>query len=415
MSTRRKWATAVLLMAAVLGAGAVQGAPARKGKAAEPDSNQILVRIGKGGITRADINRRIEMLPEQFRVNYSTPEGRQQLLDRMIEERIWYDMAVKAGLPNRGDLKQQIEQQRRDLLIRSYMTDMMAANPAVSDSESRAYYDDHQADYRVPATVSLRHIQSKTEAEAKRLQNWVKRQDWGKMVEKYSTDSLTKANGGSLGTVTRDGTFATLGPQPALAESAFALGEGKVGGPYRTDRGWHLIRVDAIHPESTRPFDQVRQAIIRQLGSQQSQSFYQKRLDEARRSLGVAPDSTAIKSFLSQKKSARDMFNDAQAAGAPEQRIDAYRKLLVEYPDSDVSPQAQFMIGFVYSEELKNYEEAEKAFQALLRRYPKAELAASARWMIEHMREEDAPAFIELEADSVARTPGGEPRGSAKP
>ena len=37
-----------------------------------------------------------------------------------------------------------------------------------------------------------------------------------------------------------------------------------------------------------------------------------------------------------------------------------------------------------------------------LRRWPKAELAASARWMIDHMRSEDAPAFIQLDSDSLA-------------
>ena len=40
------------------------------------------------------------------------------------------------------------------------------------------------------------------------------------------------------------------------------------------------------------------------------------------------------------------------------------------------------MIGFIYSEELKNYDEAEKAFRRLLASYPNSELAASARWMV---------------------------------
>ena len=60
------------------------------------------------------------------------------------------------------------------------------------------------------------------------------------------------------------------------------------------------------------------------------------------------------------------------------------------------------MIGFINSEELKNYDDAEKAFRALLQRWPKAELAASAQWMIDHMRSEEAPAFINLDADSAA-------------
>jgi hypothetical protein len=59
------------------------------------------------------------------------------------------------------------------------------------------------------------------------------------------------------------------------------------------------------------------------------------------------------------------------------------------------------MIGFIYSEELRQYEDAEKAFRKLLARYPKSELVPSAQWMVEHMRTEDAPNFLNLEADSA--------------
>jgi len=349
------------------------------------------------------VQRRIATLPEQFRSNYTTPEGRQQLLDRMVEERVWLIEAQKHGVGDRPAVKQQIEQQRRDLLIRTYLNELMQKNPAVSDSEAKAYYDTHGADFHVPATINARHIQVKSEAEGRRVKQMAKAgQDWVALAKKYSADSLTRATGGNLGVVTKDGAFGTLGTQPALAESAFALKEGQVGGPWKTDKGWHVIRVDQVKPESTRPFDQVKPLISRQIGSQQQQDYYKQQLDAARRAQGVVADSGAIKHFLSARRTAREMFNDAQALGPPEQRIAAYQKLLEEYPDSDVSAQAQFMIGFINSEELKHYDDAEQAFRTLLQRYPKAELAPSAQWMLDHMRSEEAPAFINMATDSTA-------------
>ena len=396
-------AVGLLWLAAAPDAGAQSRkrskAPAKK----TPDSLQVLVRIGKETITRADVQRRIESLPEQFRANYATPEGRQQLLERMVEERVWLAQAVKTGVPERPQVRQQIEQQRRDLLIRTYLNELMATSSAPSDSEARAYYEAHRDEYKQPATASIRHVQAKSEKDAKKVrQSALQKKDWNELVRKFSTDTLTRTTGGSLGTVTRDGVFPALGPQPAMAETAFALGEGGIGGPFKTDKGWHVIKVDAIKPETVRPYEQVRQVILRQLGSQRSQDFYKDQLDGARKNLGVKPDSAAIKSFVTQKKTAREMFNEAQTLGPADARVEAYRKLLAEYPDSDVSPQAQFMIGFIYSEELKNYDQAEMAFRTLLQRYPKAELAASARWMLDHMRSEEAPAFIDLDADSTA-------------
>jgi peptidyl-prolyl cis-trans isomerase C len=418
----RGWLLAATLLGAlVVGiapAGAQKSAkkPARAAKTpAIDDSNRVLVTIGTERITRGDVQRRIDQLPDQLRANYTTPEGRQQILDRMIEEKVWIIMATQAGVPDRPAVRQQLDQQRRDLIIRTHLNDVMAGNPAPSDSEARAYYESHLADYRVPASVTVRHIMTQKEKDARTALRsaQAKNADWDKLVTRWSTDSLTRTNGGSLGTVTREGQFGSIGAQPALAESAFAIPAGSVGGPVQTDRGWHVLKVDAIKPESVRPFEQVRAVITRQLNSQRSQGYYQEKLQDAKSQLKLKPDSAAVKNFLSQQKTPRERFNEAQALATPQARLDAYRALLAEHPDSDVAPQAQFMIGFIQSEELKDHDAAEQSFRELLRRWPKAELATSAQWMIDHMRSEEPPAFIPLDdmpSDTVSTAGAAEPK-----
>lgn len=417
--SRRFAVLGLVSLAVIVAVSSASGAPARRAgarPAAKPESLQVLVRLGRESITRADVQHRIDDLPEQFRANYSTPEGRQQILDRMVEERVWWMAAQKAGVASRAAIQRQLEQQRRDLIIRTFVNEVMAANGEPSDAETRAYYDQHLAEYRIPATVTLRHIQLRTESEAKRVLGFARgREDWNKLAQKFSLDTLTKASGGQLGTVTREGVFASIGRQPALAESAFALGEGRLGGPWKTDRGWHVVKVDQVKPESMRAYDQVRPMIVRQMGATRSQDFYRTRLDSLKRAIGVTPDSAAIKGFVSQRKTARELFKEAQDAGPAATRIDLYRKLLADYPNDEVSPQAAFMIGFVWSEELKNYDEAERAFRDLLKRYPKSELASSAQWMIDHMRTEDAPAFLDAQGDTLgaSRATGSPKRAPA--
>jgi len=415
-------ALALLLAAAGPAAGAGKKATggAKAGRtapaapvAASGDSALVLVRIGDQVITSEDVRKRLEEIPEAARANFTSPEGRQQLLDRIVEERVWLLTAQRSGVAERPQVQQQLAQQRRDLLIRTYLNEAMSANPAPPDSEVRAWYDAHQSDYRTPAGVTLRHIQTRTEAQAREALKLARAgQDWVKLVQKYSVDSVSRAQGGSIGTVTRDGLFSTIGRQPALAESAFALGAGRIGGPFRTERGWHVLKVEELRPEGVRPYDSVRPMILRQLSNQHGQDFYRGLLEEARRKLGVTPDSAAIKKYVSHKQDARELFKAAQELGPPDERIAAYRALLQQYPDSDVSPQAQFMVGFIQSEELKSYDEAEKSFRELLRRYPGSELAASARWMVDHMRSEEAPPFDLPGADSTQAVP--RPQGTAK-
>jgi tetratricopeptide (TPR) repeat protein len=427
-------ARALLAAGLVLAATAPQAAAKKKEKpaatpAASGDTSEVLVRVGGGAITRSDVQKRLDDLPEGVRANFTTPEGRQQLLDRMVEERVWLEVARRAGVEDRPKVQQQLDQQRRDFLIRTYLTELMATKPAPTDSQAKIYYDAHLDEYKIPASAAVRHIQLPSALQAKRVLALARAgEDWNKLCLRYSTDSLTRANGGYLGSVTHEGQFPVLGKQPALAESAFALGSGKIGGPWRIEKTeaeakpgavahtqitWQVIKVDEVHADSERPFDSVRSVIIRQLGQQQSQEFYRSHFEGARHDLGVSPDSAAIKRFTSQKKDAHEQFREAQELGPPDQRLAAYRRIVDEFPNDDVSPQAAFMMGFICSEELKNYDEAEKAFRLLLARYPKSELAPSAQWMLDHMRSQEAPSFIESQVDSLGSGSGRPRSGGA--
>lgn len=309
------------------------------------------------------------------------------------------------GVSKRPDVMRQIEASRRDLLIRTWVNEVMAKNAPPSDSEAKIYYEAHKEEWKTPANVTLKHIQLKTQTEAKRVLGLAKAKgaDWDKLAKTWSADTLTKKNGGSLGTATHDGGFIGLGIQPALVDSAIAVGAGNIGGPFKTDHGWHVVKVESVRGESVRDFDQVRSFIVRQMGQERTQTYYQDQVTKLKTKFKVSPDSAAIKNWMSAKKSARDMFQEAQAGGDADTRIVAYRKVVDEYPDADVTPQALFMVGFINSEEKKDYDAAEKVFRELLQKYPKSELAASAQWMVDHMRTDEVPAF--LNPDSTASAP----------
>ena len=101
---------------------------------------------------------------------------------------------------------------------------------------------------------------------------------------------------------------------------------------------------------------------------------------------------------MNAKKSAVDMFREAGEQPGPDDRIRAYRRVVELYPDNEYAPQALFMVGFVESEEKKDYDQAEAAFRELVARYPSSELATSAQWMLDNMRSDKTPEF-ELPAD----------------
>ncbi len=79
---------------------------------------------------------------------------------------------------------------------------------------------------------------------------------------------------------------------------------------------------------------------------------------------------------------ARELWDRAMKQTAPEDKISFYRTLLRSYPDDPLAPQALYMIGFIYADELKNPVHAKRALEELILRYPDSNLIESARRMI---------------------------------
>src|SRR5262249_32778290 len=150
------------------------------------DTSQVLFWIGSDPLTAADLERRLQDIPEQYRAQYSTPDGKRTLLDRVVEEQVWYRSALNAGVDQRETLKQQIERTRKDLIVRTYVNEVMAGNPTVGASEIAAYYEAHKDDYRVPPTITVDHLQTKTEADGKKMKQQLARgQKWDDLVMRF--------------------------------------------------------------------------------------------------------------------------------------------------------------------------------------------------------------------------------------
>lgn len=88
------------------------------------------------------------------------------------------------------------------------------------------------------------------------------------------------------------------------------------------------------------------------------------------------------------KKTEQDLYTDAQnhsEDGNFESAIDTYENLLELFPDSPKAYKAQFLIGFVYSENLKDQQKAKENYLKVIDDYPECDLADDARYMIEMM------------------------------
>jgi TolA-binding protein len=68
-----------------------------------------------------------------------------------------------------------------------------------------------------------------------------------------------------------------------------------------------------------------------------------------------------------------------------EKAIELFKKLHDDYPKSEYAASGLFMAGFIYANDLKNFEEAKKCYQQFLKEYPDDDLAASAQAELDNL------------------------------
>lgn len=97
--------------------------------------------------------------------------------------------------------------------------------------------------------------------------------DFAKLAAEYSQDPGSAANGGDLGWFGRNRMV------KPFEDVAFSLKPGEVSDVFRTDYGFHIMKVEERQPERTRPFEEVRMEAANRYAEDQAARALQPVLD----------------------------------------------------------------------------------------------------------------------------------------
>jgi len=95
----------------------------------------------------------------------------------------------------------------------------------------------------------------------------------------------------------------------------------------------------------------------------------------------LAPEALSKLASIYQNKQMKDLSDKENLDKA----IQLFKKLHDDYPKSENAPSGLFMAGFIYANELQNYEAATAIYKQFLTEYPENELAASAQAELDNM------------------------------
>ena len=177
---------------------------------------------------------------------------------------------------------------------------------AITEEQLRAAYEARLSSYTEPEQIQARHILIKvaanaSEADVKKAEDEIKAlearirggEDFAEVAKAHGQDG-TREVGGDLGWFT-DGQMV-----PEFSKAAFALAEGELSAPVRTQFGFHLIKKEGHKPAVTKSFDEVKDSLRVTLAAQEA-------------SKGLEAQADAV---LAQALSGKSMDDAAMAANA---------------------------------------------------------------------------------------------------
>jgi parvulin-like peptidyl-prolyl isomerase len=196
----------------------------------------------------------------------------------MVMSRFSPPISMEQYLQREGLTRQQFMTiLRRQLLVHKYMLSL-SQHIQIDRNTLLAYYKRQMSSDVVIARHIVIPVEA-NEAQAREQANNILTEartsgaNFAVLAQRYSKDPSAK-QGGSIGEIKRGDLI------PTLEDVLFALPQGGVGGPVRTDLGYHILKVD--HRRAAVPFVSVQMEIAKMLQMQQIEQILKKQIAELR-------------------------------------------------------------------------------------------------------------------------------------
>ncbi|MCK5834067.1 peptidyl-prolyl cis-trans isomerase, partial [bacterium] len=197
------------------------------------------------------------------------------------------------GLTDLPEVAAKLDEARRMILASAYEQFYLLPNTSVDSSEVWAYYQEHSEEFvRSNDEVLLDHIMFSDTAFKDSVVMLLDSLGFEELAERFGLGQ----EGYSIGSTEY---LSKKQIHASIARKAFALAEGEMAGPIKTEFGYHFIRLVDFAPKgSLREFSEVSLSIRDFISEQKFQELYSSVLDSLRSVKAVTIDTNAVKEAL---------------------------------------------------------------------------------------------------------------------
>lgn len=234
---------------------------------------KVLATIGEKEITNIDIENALKSLDPYQAMQFNTEEGKQRLLEDLVNQELFYIEAKEENLHNDENFK--IEMKRiEENMLKQYAINRVLTSAKLTDEEVANFFEANKDKFVKPETASAKHILVDTEEQANDLLNKINSDEISfEEAAKEHSSCPSKDADGDLGTFPRGQMV------PEFEEAVFSMNRGEVRGPVKTQFGYHLIKVEDIHEGGQSELAEVKDEIAKSLMYQKQNEVYSSKIN----------------------------------------------------------------------------------------------------------------------------------------
>ena len=237
-------------------------------------NEQVLATVQGNPITKGEVDEMVNALTRQRGQNFDTPQGREMVLNQLINKKLLLLDAAKNLYEHNAEFKAQLKRVKEDMLA-NYAVEKALEKITVTDEDVKKFYEENKDTFVESERVNASHILVDSEEKANEILAKINAGEisFEEAAEKNSSCPSSE-KGGNLGEFSRGQMV------PEFDEACFTMEKGEIRGPIKTQFGYHLILLNDKIPAKPIDFEIVKVEIKQRLLSEKQHQAYESKINQ---------------------------------------------------------------------------------------------------------------------------------------
>ncbi len=353
------------------------------------DESPVIATVGDIKITQKDLDLHLEELVPRVKRRYEGKEGQQLLLKEMVDEVLFVLGAEEKNLITRPEVIQKMNSYHREVMVRAMKSLGIKEGVEPTDEELRAFFQDNRKEFKQMGRVRARHVECLTFEKADEAYQLLKIDgspaNFMKVAAEYSINSKTLAQDAETGWYNKTGIIPFIVNGRVFIDKTFDLEMG-LHAPIQVEDRWHVVEILERKLGRTMTYNEAQKIVKDTMLPGYYDGLVKDYLLEARETYPVVRFG---KFAPGQGLDAKSIFEKASLVSDPLEKMDFYRMIYTDYPESDKADDALFMCALVSMDTYMDNRTAMRYLNLLIKRYPESDLREDVAFLKKNMYNPD--------------------------